>query len=162
MKKLFAFLASALMVLSLAACSNNGGGNNDTPTDNGGANTDKKVYNIGVSIYKFDDNFMTLYRKEIESYFKTLNTDEVEYQVTIQDGKGDMAEQTNQIDNFIAQDYDALIINLVQATSAATVIDKCEAANKPCIFINREPSEEDMKKFPGMITYVGADARQSG
>lgn len=162
MKKLFAFLASALMVLSLAACSNNGGGNNDKPTDDGGAGTDKKVYNVGVSIYKFDDNFMTLYRKEIESYFKTLNTDEVEYKVTIQDGKGDMAEQTNQIDNFIAQDYDALIINLVQATSAATVIDKCEAANKPCIFINREPSEEDMKKDPGMITYVGADARQSG
>ena len=37
MKKLFAFLASALMVLSLAACSNNGGGNNDKPTDDGGA-----------------------------------------------------------------------------------------------------------------------------
>lgn len=53
----------------------------------GGAGTDKKVYNVGVSIYKFDDNFMTLYRKEIESYFKTLNTDEVEYKVTIQDGK---------------------------------------------------------------------------
>lgn len=72
MKKLFAFLASALMVLSLAACSNNGGGNNDKPTDDGGAGTgtDKKVYNVGVSIYKFDDNFMTLYRKEIESYFK--------------------------------------------------------------------------------------------
>ena len=91
MKKLFAFLASALMVLSLAACSNNGGGNNDKPTDDGGAGTDKKVYNVGVSIYKFDDNFMTLYRKEIESYFKTLNTDEFEYKVTIQDGKGDMA-----------------------------------------------------------------------
>lgn len=35
MKKLFAFLASALMVLSLAACSNNGGGNNDKPADDG-------------------------------------------------------------------------------------------------------------------------------
>jgi len=152
MKKFLSMLLVAVMAVTLAACGNGG------TTDGGEA----KTVQVGVSIYKFDDNFMTLYRQEIEAYFKTLETDEVKYEVTIQDGKGDMAEQTNQIDNFITQDYDVLIINLVQSTSAATIIDKCEAANKPCIFINREPSEEDMKKFPGMITYVGADARQSG
>lgn len=147
-------LLVAVMAVTLAACGNGG----ETPNDGGEA----KTVQVGVSIYKFDDNFMTLYRQEIEKYFGELSNDEVKYEVTIQDGKGDMAEQTNQIDNFITQNYDVLIINLVQSTSAATIIDKCEAANKPCIFINREPSEEDMKKFPGMITYVGADARQSG
>ena len=54
------------------------------------------------------------------------------------------------------------MINLVQSTSASTIIDKCEEAKKPCVFINREPSAEDMKKYEGHITYVGADARQSG
>ena len=152
MKKFLSMLLVAVMAVTLAAC----GGE----TNNGG--DEAKTDQVGVSIYKFDDNFMTLYRQEIEAYFKTLETDEVKYEVTIQDGKGDMAEQTNQIDNFITQNYDVLIINLVQSTSAATIIDKCEAANKPCIFINREPSAEDMEKFPGMITYVGADARQSG
>ncbi len=152
MKKFLSMLLVAVMAVTLAAC----GGE----TNNGG--DEAKTVQVGVSIYKFDDNFMTLYRQEIEAYFKTLETDEVKYEVTIQDGKGDMAEQTNQIDNFITQNYDVLIINLVQSTSAATIIDKCEAANKPCIFINREPSAEDMEKFPGMITYVGADARQSG
>ena len=147
-------LLVAVMAVTLAACGNGG----ETPNDGGEAKTVK----VGVSIYKFDDNFMTLYRQEIENYFKTKETDEVKYEVTIQDGKNDMAEQTNQIDNFITQGYDVLIINLVQSTSAATIIDKCEAAGKPCIFINREPSEEDMKKYEGMITYVGADARQSG
>lgn len=154
MKKFLSMLLVAVMAVTLAACGNGG----ETPNDGGEA----KTVQVGVSIYKFDDNFMTLYRQEIEKYFGELSNDEVKYEVTIQDGKGDMAEQTNQIDNFITQNYDVLIINLVQSTSAATIIDKCEAANKPCIFINREPSEEDMKKFPGMITYVGADARQSG
>lgn len=149
MKKILAGLVSLLMVSGLSAC--------ETNKDN-----EKKVVNVGVSIYKFDDNFMTLYREEIESYFKSLNSDEVEYVVTVSDGKNDMAEQTNQIDNFITQDYDVLFINLVQSTSAATIIDKCEAAKKPCIFINREPSETDMKKYAGKITYVGADAKQSG
>ena len=150
MKKILSLFACLMMVVGLTACTN------AEPAD------EKKTVNVGVSIYKFDDNFMTLYRQEIEKYFKSLNTDEVTYNVTVQDGKNDMAEQTNQIDNFIAQDYDVLIINLVQSTSAATIIDKCEAAETPCIFINREPSEEDMKKYEGMISYVGADARQSG
>ena len=154
MKKFLSMLLVAVMAVTLAACGNGG----ETPNEGGEAKTVK----VGVSIYKFDDNFMTLYRQEIENYFKTKETDEVKYEVTIQDGKNDMAEQTNQIDNFITQGYDVLIINLVQSTSAATIIDKCEAAGKPCIFINREPSEEDMKKYEGMITYVGADARQSG
>jgi methyl-galactoside transport system substrate-binding protein len=149
MKKFLSMLLVAVMAVTLAACG---------PAEGGEA----KTVQVGVSIYKFDDNFMTLYRQEIEAYFKTLETDEVKYEVTIQDGKGDMAEQTNQIDNFITQDYDVLIINLVQSTSAATIIDKCEQAGKPCIFINREPSTEDMAKYPGHITYVGADARQSG
>ena len=57
------------------------------------------------AIYKFDDNFMTLYRQELQRYltedlgFKAEN-------VVIQDGKGDQAEQTNQIQNFITQKYD--------------------------------------------------------
>lgn len=150
MKKILTLMMSMMVLAGAAGCSGE-----ETPA---GA----KTIDVGVSIYKFDDNFMTLYREEIKSYFDSLSTDEVQYNVTIQDGKNDMAEQTNQIDTFIAQDYDVLIINLVQSTSAATIIEKCEAAKKPCIFINREPSEEDMAKYEGMITYVGADARQSG
>ena len=117
--------------------------------------------NIGVCIYKFDDNFMTLYRQELESYFKSLETDTVKYNVTIVDGKGDMAEQTNQVDTFLAQGVDALIVNLVQSSSAATITEKCKSADVPVVYINREPAAEDMAAWD-KICYVGADARQSG
>ena len=157
MKKITALLCALLMCFALVGC-----GQEETPEVTETPEVAAKEVNVGVSIYKFDDNFMTLYRQEIESYFNSLSNEEVKYNVTIQDGKNDMAEQTAQIDNFIAQDYDVLIINLVQSTSAATIIDKCESAGKPCIFINREPSPEDMEKYAGKITYVGADARQSG
>ena len=122
---------------------------------------DKKV---GISIYKFDDNFMTLYRTELQRYltedlgFKAEN-------VVIQDGKGDQAEQTNQIQNFITQKYDVLILNLVQASSAPEITDMCNEAGIPVVFINREPDEAEEtrwkdEKIPA--TYVGCDARQSG
>ncbi|MEG0169060.1 galactose ABC transporter substrate-binding protein [Anaerorhabdus sp.] len=173
-KKLLALLAAGAMLLGLVGCSSTPATPSATPAEGGDAAATGETVKIGVSIYKFDDNFMTLYRNEIQNYVDELNkTSDVKYEVTIQDGKGDQAEQTNQIDNFITQDFDVLIINLVQSTSAATVIEKCKEANKPCIFINREPSAEDMTMYENadgtaadpyatMYTYVGADARQSG
>ncbi len=154
MKKLLLVLLVAL--LALTGCS--------TPADSGdnADETDAKVVEVGVLIYQFSDAFMTNYRNEIVSYFETLNTDEVTYNVTVQDGKGDQAEQTNQIDSFIAADVDVIIANLVQSSSASTVIEKCEAADIPVVFINREPTAEDMELWPGKTAYVGADASQSG
>ncbi|MCI6272891.1 MAG: galactose ABC transporter substrate-binding protein [Erysipelotrichaceae bacterium] len=162
--KILGFL-SAVMLLGMVGCTP-AKETTETKTETKTETASGETVKVGVSIYKFDDNFMTLYRNEIESYFKSLN-DGKTYEVTIQDGKNDQAEQSNQIDNFIQQGYDVLIINLVQSTSAATVIDKCASANIPCIFINREPEEADMslydgKDYEGKYTYVGADARQSG
>ena len=120
-----------------------------------------KTYKVGVSIYKFGDNFMTLYRAEIESYFKSLETDKVKYDVTIMDAKGDMNEQASQVDDFISQKFDVMIINLVQSSSADLITQKAKAAKIPCVYINREPSEDDMKAWK-KICYVGSDVRQFG
>jgi len=132
-----------------------------------------KTYKVGVGIYQFDDNFMTLYRNEIQAYFKTLETANVKYNVTIVDGKNDMAEQSNQVDNFITQGMDVIILNLVQTSSADAIIDKIVAAGIPLVLINREPlayakdgstldeAYEGILKNP-KVCYVGADARQSG
>ena len=57
---------------------------------------------------------------------------------------------------------DVLIVNLVQSTAAAAVTALAKEADIPVVYINREPSEEDMGAWEGKITYVGADARQSG
>ncbi len=129
-------------------------------------------YKVGVAIYQFDDNFMTLYRNELESYFASLNGDDT-YEITIVDGKNDMAEQSNQIDNFITQGMDAIILNLVQTSSADAIIDKIVAADIPLILINREPLAYDAdgntldEQYEGILNnakvcYVGCDARQSG
>ena len=156
MRRKLTLVLACMMLLSTALMAGCGGGSGPAP-DDGGAVT----YNVGVSIYKFDDNFMTLYRQEIERYFKSLETDEVKYKVTIVDGNGDMATQTAQVDTFIAQGMDVMIINLVQSSAADVITQKAKDANIPVVYINREPSEEDMRAWD-WITYVGADARQSG
>ncbi|WZU00966.1 substrate-binding domain-containing protein [Erysipelothrix sp. D19-032] len=76
-----------------------------------------KTYNVGVAIYRFDDNFMTLYRQELEKYFGELGAkDGNTYKLDIQDGKQDQSTQTEQINNFIAQGKDVIIANLVDPT----------------------------------------------
>ena len=157
MKKFLAILLVAMMALSALSF----------------ASAEAKTYKVGVSIYQFTDNFMTLYRNEIENYFKSLETDDVKYEIIMADGKNDMAEQTNQINNFITQGVDVIILNLVQTSSADALIDQIVANDIPLVLINREPLAYDAEgktldeAYEGILNnpkvcYVGADARQSG
>ncbi len=153
MKKLIALALAIVMVFGLVACGAGDGG--------------VKTYKVGVAIYQYNDNFMTLYRQEIESYFKSLETDTVKYEISMVDGKNDMGEQTAQIETFITQQMDVIILNLVQTSSAEVLIDKVVAADIPLVLINREPLGETDESYPGIVNndkvcYVGADARQSG
>jgi len=145
MKKFLMTLAvTALVLASFAGCAKK-----------------KEPVKVGIAIYKFDDTFMTNYRTEMESYLKSLETDDTKYEITITDGKNDQATQSEQIDNFISQGYDVLIINLVDLTAAGAIIAKVKAANIPTVFINRQPSTADMALWD-KITYVGAKAEDSG
>ena len=174
MKKIIALLLVLAMALALVAC----GAKEEAPAATEAPKAEAAApeapaaevttYDVGVAIYQYNDNFMTLYRQEIEAYFKTLETDTVKYNITMVDSKNDMAEQTNQIDTFITQGMDVIILNLVQTSSAEVLIDKVVEAGIPCILINREPlgdngdeSYEGIINNPG-VCYVGADARQSG
>ena len=158
MKRILALVLAVVMVMSLACVA---------------SAADVKTYKVGCSIYTYDDNFMTLYRNEILDYFKTLETDTVKYDVTMADGKNDMAEQTNQVQNFITQGMDVIILNLVQTSSADAIIDMVVEAGIPLVLINREPLAYDKdgktldEAYEGIldnptVCYVGADARQSG
>lgn len=187
-RKVTAMALASCMVLSLAACggskpaettaaSTEAATTAESKADAGSAaettaaevkettgGADMSAKKVGISIYKFDDNFMTLYRAELERYlvedlgFKKEN-------ITIQDGKGDQAEQTNQIQNFIASGVDVMILNLVQSSSAPQVTDMCNEAGIPVVYINREPDVAEEERWAAeniKATYVGADARQSG
>lgn len=188
-KKVMAVGLASTMVLSMAACG--GGSAETTAAATTAAQTEAKAeetaaaeaaettaaaaaeaasdfdasnVKVGISIYKFDDNFMTLYRTELERYL-VEDLGFSKENITIQDGKGDQAEQSNQIDNFITSGVDVLILNLVQASSAPQITDKCKEAGIPVVYINREPDVEEEERWASEginATYVGCDARQSG
>ena len=183
LKKIIAVAMASTMMLAMTACGNDSSSapaadntTTDTPAvDNttadapaadataaaaqdadAAAATVGEGGNIGVCIYKFDDAFMTTYRNALQEILEGKG-----YTVTVMDGKNDQAEQNNQINNFIAQGVDALIINPVMTSAADQIIATVKDAGVPTVLINREPTAEQMAAYDKLV-YVGCDARQSG
>ena len=156
MKKLLSVLLAVLMVFALVGCGNSNGGGEAAPADGGEAGDTVK---IGVAIYQFNDNFMTLYREDIQKYFDDLNAKGgTQYELTIVDGNNDAATQTEQVNTFISQGVDAMIVNLVQ-TSSDALANAVVESGIPTVFINREIADFN---YSANTCYVGADARDSG
>ena len=160
MKKFLALLLAMMMVLSLAAC---GEKKEEAPAQTAPSQEQSQTPEapaeggtIGVCIYKFDDAFMTTYRNALQEILEGKG-----YTVTVVDGNNDQAKQNEQINTFITQGVDALIINPVMTSAAATIINTVKSAGIPTVLINREPTADEMAAYDKLV-YVGCDAAQSG
>lgn len=110
---------------------------------------------VGVTIYKYDDNFMSFVRRSIE----TAGAGKVE--LIVQDSQNDQAKQNAQVDAMIAKGVKVLLINLVDPQSATTIISKAAAAKLPVIFFNKEPNADVMKACE-KCWYVGTSSPEAG
>ena len=68
---------------------------------------------IGVSMDKFDDNFLTVLRNGMVDYAKTVPG----VTLQIEDAKDDVSKQLSQVQNFIANGVDAIIVNPVDTSA---------------------------------------------
>ena len=78
---------------------------------------------VGVSMAKFDDNFLTVLRNGLVEYAGTL--DDVDVQV--EDAQNDVAKQLDQINNFIASGLDAIVVNPVDTSATQAMSDAAAA-----------------------------------
>ncbi len=149
MKKLLVLFLAFLMVFSLAACA---GGNE--PAEEGGE-AEAGLPQIGVTIYKFDDNFMSFVRRAIET------NAEGKAELNLNDSQNDQAKQNEQVDMMISKGVDSLAINLVDPQAAPSIITKAQSADLPVVFFNKEPSAEAMASYD-RAWYVGTTSSESG
>ncbi len=168
MKKALALALAAVMSLGLlAGCGGGGGDKSSTPAPGGASQSQPGAASsipeapagggtVGVCIYKFDDAFMTTYRNALEEILESKG-----YKPLTVDGNNDQSKQNEQINTFITQGVDALIINPCMTSAADSIIATVKAAGIPTVLINREPTAEQMAAYDKLV-YVGCDARQSG
>ncbi|MGJ7250745.1 galactose/glucose ABC transporter substrate-binding protein MglB [Morganella morganii] len=112
---------------------------------------------IGVTIYKYDDNFMSIVRKTLEKDAK--NSPEIT--LLMNDSQNDQSKQNDQIDVLLAKGVKALAINLVDPAAAPVIIDKAKSNDIPVVFFNKEPSRKALDSYDKAY-FVGTDSKESG
>jgi len=111
---------------------------------------------IGVSMDKFDDNFLTVLRNGMGAYAKTLP----DVSLQVEDAKDDISKQLSQVQNFIANKVDAIIVNPVDTSATPAITKLATEAGVPIVYVNRQPT--DVEAFGPKAAFVGSDEKQSG
>ena len=110
---------------------------------------------IGVTIYRYDDNFMSFVRRNIESLISGKAN------LIMNDSQNNQAQQNDQVDVMLNREANALAINLVDPQAAQTIIDKAKSKDIPVIFFNKEASPQAMASYD-KTWYVGTKSEESG
>src|SRR5215470_13371050 len=109
---------------------------------------------LGVSMALFDDNFLTAVRASMKE-----RAGELKVGIQFEDAQNDIGRQLNQIQNFIAQRVDAIIINPVDTDATPKMTRLVVQAGIPLVYVNRMPAD---KQLPARVAFVGSDETQSG
>jgi ABC-type sugar transport system substrate-binding protein len=111
---------------------------------------------VGVSMALFDDNFLTVLRNGMQDYARSLETVSLQNE----DAQNDVAKQLSQIQNFIAQQVVALIVNPVDTDATPAMTRLAVEAGMPLVYVNRVPA--DLGKLPSNVVFVGSDEGEAG
>lgn len=137
-KKLFGFTALALSMMFSAT-------------------TQAAETRIGITIYKYDDNFMSIMRKDFEKEAKKTP----DIKLLINDSQNSQSTQNDQVDVLLAKGVKALAINLIDPGAASAIIEKARISGTPIVFFNREPNAQAMASYDKAY-YVGTDSAEAG
>ena len=110
---------------------------------------------IGVTMSAFDDNFLTVLRNGMGKYAESQKDISLQFE----DAQGDVGKQLNQIQNFIAQKVDAIIVNAVDTDATPKMTKLATSAGIPLVYVNRMPAD---KSLPAKVAYVGSNEVDSG
>jgi inositol transport system substrate-binding protein len=109
---------------------------------------------IGVSISNFNDTFLTYMKDGMDEYAKSLGAD---VEVTYVDAKEDAAAQLAQVENFISQKMNAVVIVPVNTEATAPITEACKKASMPLVYVNRLPAG-----LPDDVVFVGSESIDAG
>lgn len=152
--------AAAAAVLTLASCSSQGGAAAAASSSaaaaggSGGGGCSSPSGTIAVVSHgKQGDSFWDIVKKGAQDAGKAECVN-VTYQ-----GSGDPNEQSQAIDNAVAQKVDGLVVSMANPGGVETAVKAAVAAGIPVITINS--GQEESKAF-GAITHVGQTEKTAG
>ena len=112
---------------------------------------------IGVSMSAFDDTFLTYLREDMDKQAKSYPKGDG-VQLQFEDARADVVKQLSQVENFISQKVDAIIVNPVDTASTKNIINAATKAGIPLVFVNRRPDQKDLPKDVVAVTSDDVEA----
>lgn len=146
-KKVNMILVSIMILTLLASCGAPAAPATQAPASGG----DEKI-TIGVTM-KFDDLWLTTLRDAMSDYAAT----QPNVELVMVDSKEDVATQLGQVENFVAQKVDAIVVIAANTDAADPMTKAAQDAGIPLLYVNRLPSN-----LPEGISYVGSESIQAG
>jgi len=148
MKKFLAVLLLVVLVASMFA----GCGAKEEPAT--GAPVEEATgVKIGVTLASFDDTFLVYMMDGMKAYQDTLSDTEITYV----DAKEDAAKQLEQVENFITQGMDSVVVVPVNTEATAPIKEACVAAGVNLVYVNRLPAN-----LPEEVVFVGSQSIDAG
>ncbi|WLH54187.1 sugar ABC transporter substrate-binding protein [Pseudomonas tolaasii] len=112
---------------------------------------------VGVSMSAFDDTFLTYLREDMDKQAKSYPKGDG-VQLQFEDARADVVKQLSQVENFISQKVDAIIVNPVDTASTKNIISAATKAGIPLVFVNRRPDQKDLPKDVVAVTSDDVEA----
>jgi ribose transport system substrate-binding protein len=111
---------------------------------------------IGVSMTSFDNPFLTILLNGI----KEGAAKDGGVSLSLEDAQLDVAKQLNQVQNFVANGVDAIIVNPVDGASTPAMTALATEAGIPLVYVNHPPAEH--AAMPAGTSFVGSNEVDSG
>ncbi|CAG8863895.1 D-threitol-binding protein [Pseudomonas fluorescens] len=107
---------------------------------------------IGVSMSQFDDTWLTYLRESMDTKAKSY-PDGVKLQ--FEDARSDVVRQLSQVESFISQKVDAIVVNPVDTAATKKITESAVKAGIPLVYVNRRPDDLNLPK--GVVTVASND-----
>ncbi|BBP76926.1 rhizopine-binding protein [Pseudomonas gingeri NCPPB 3146 = LMG 5327] len=107
---------------------------------------------IGVSMSQFDDTWLTYLRENMDKKAKSM-PDGVKLQ--FEDARSDVVKQLSQVESFISQKVDAIVVNPVDTAATKKITEAAVKAGIPLVYVNRRPDDLNLPK--GVVTVASND-----
>ena len=132
-RRTLSILAVSAMMLGMVGCSGGSSGGDDASKEGGSGDSGKT---IGISMCAIESQMWAEYQ---ESMHKACDDAGVKYTESI--AENDVQKQNQQIEDFISQGVDAIIIAPADGDAVVSAIQKCNDAGIPVIMANRAAGE---------------------
>jgi inositol transport system substrate-binding protein len=127
-------------------------GTEEKASEESGKDSGKDEITIGVTFQGLSDEYIV----RLSDAFKK-RAEEAGVNIQVADGQMNAEKQVGQVENFIAQKVDVIVMNPISADGCAPAVTAAKEAGIPIITLISTTSNQDQAS-----TYVGSDAVESG